>query len=176
MKLYYDLVHTDIEQIDVSRDVVLWNFLDFDHVNHFHTRSYHHCKVLGAAGNARFLEYGVKQFMGLPLVKKYVMWHNYIPPDTIQHISPGPFGGYNRVHIKFIETKDAQGRPHTRIEHSYRLPLPIFMKPFEWFFRWYMKKWNQILWEEDGSMLRRRQKVVDLGFKDYGADQPAPGA
>ena len=48
--------------------------------------------------------------------------------------------------------------------------LPIFLLPFKRFIDWYVEKWSAVLWDEDASMLFRRQKVLEAGFRDHPAD------
>jgi len=170
MKTTYEFVHTLIREVPASAKVVFWNFLDFVHPKYVHKRTFHHCKVLAHSGDVHLMEYGVYHFgRHLPFVKKYVMWHHFTPPDTLRHISAGPFGGYNRVHIKVTENNQGEGANlsrNTKIEHTFNVQLPILFKPFEKLIEKYMDHWSNVLWEEDLSIILRRQKVLDLGFKD----------
>lgn len=171
MALTYDFHYQRRESYAASMDVVIWNFLDFEHVNHFHRTSFAHCKVLARSGNVNYLEYGHRRLGKLPFwIKRVNMYHEFIPPNRIRHISIGPFGGYVRVNVSLRESTkviDGKESPWTDIDHRYRITLPFFMKPLEWYIKRYMNKWAEQLILEDGAMITRRQKVLSLGFKDY---------
>ena len=64
---HYNFHHSYINTIAAPRPVVLWNILDFSHVNWVHRRTYKYCKVLARSNQTTFLEYGVRTFFFLKL-------------------------------------------------------------------------------------------------------------
>ena len=164
---YYNFHHTIFQEAPVCKKVVIWNFLDFGHVNFVHKRSYKYVKVLAKYGNATFAEFGVNHGLNrfFPFTLRHVMWHQFVPPDTVMHISRTPFGTYSKVIVKIREFK-RDNKVFTRIEHSFYLHLPFFLLPFKKLVKWYMEHWSALLWEEDLAMCLRRQHALDKGFKD----------
>ncbi len=148
--------------------ILRWNMTDFGHVNWVHRRCYHHCKVLVHTGRVTLLEYGVNQFffLKLPIWFNTVMYHEIKTPNYIRHLSSSPLGGYTYTEMKMEEyIKD--NKVWTRIDHIYKMRASKFIHPF---LRWFIRRWTDVLWKEDYAMLERRNKVLNLGFKDHPED------
>ena len=168
---YYNYFHKIVHIAPVPQNVMIWNIIDFGHVNFVHKKTYKYVKVLAKHGNVTFLEYGVNQFLNrrIPIVIKHYMWHQYEPPGTVTHLSKSQFGTTMKVVIKATEfTKD--NKKYTEVEHSYSLRLPFFLKPFKKLVTHYIEKWGEILWQEDLNMCLRRHDAVEKGFKDNPMD------
>lgn len=167
----YNFEHTVIAEAPVRASIVLWNLIDFAHVNWVHRRTYKYCKVLAETGRVSLLEYGVKHFffLGLPLSFPVMMWHEYTPPHRVQHLSRSPWGSYTRVEIR-LEEFEKDNKIHTRVIHSYSTNLPWFLSSLKGLFRRYIELWAARLWEEDYGMMARRQKVLASGFRDHPLD------
>lgn len=164
---YYNYTHTEHQEAPVSKDVVIWNFLDFPHAPIVHKRSYKYCKILAKYGPVTFVEFGANNGLTrfLPITIKHLMWHQFIPPDTILHLSKSSFGTYLKVVAKVTEFK-RDDQVYTKITHTFNMHIPFFLLPFKSIITRYLKRWSKILWEEDLAMCLRRQKVLDAGFKD----------
>ena len=68
---------------------------------------------------------------------------------------------------KFTFTTKEKENGQTEIEMDYKFHLKglnIFYYPILNFF---IKKWNHKVWKEDLPLKKRRQMVLDLGFKDF---------
>lgn len=168
---HYNFKHTIVNIAPVSRPIVLWNLLDFSHVNWVHRRNYKYCKVLAESNLTTLLEYGVRMFffLGLPYSSALLMWHEYVPPGIVRHISRSPWGTYTKVEMVLEESSTPDG-VQTQLTHHYATHLPFFLLPFKRLFIWYIEAWSERLWQEDSGMLLRRQRVLQAGFKDHPAD------
>ncbi len=173
----YNFKHTLIQETPVPASIVIWNLLDFGHVNFIHRKCYHHCKVLARFGKSHLLEYGVNQFffMNLPISLRHLMWHEFVPPSTVRHISRSPWGSYTKAEVE-LEEFISGGKKHTRLYHSFFMhlspALSFLRKPIQW----YLEKWSEILWAEDMPMCLRRQRVLEAGFRDYPLEAEFKGA
>lgn len=167
---YYNFHHVVVNVAPVSRPIVLWNLLDFSHVNWVHRRNYDYCKVLAESPRVTLLEYGVRIFFFLGLKKSspVLMWHEFVPPGLVRHLSRGLFG-YTRVEM-VCEAIQVDGKEHCRLSHHYATRLPKILLPFKRIFNWYLNAWSDRLWAEDSAMLARRQHVLEMGFKDHPVD------
>jgi hypothetical protein len=173
----YNYSHTVVQKAAVPMSIVLWNMLDFSHVNWMHRKCYHHCKVLAEMGNVHLLEYGVNQFffLKIPFTLTYTMWHEFAPPNVVRHISRG-VSGYTKVEVVLKEEK-VGSEVYTTLHHTFFMRMPKLLKPLLVpIMDWYVEYWSKILWEEDSSMLYRRKKVLDVGFVDHPADLEYKGA
>ena len=167
----YNFTHTIVQTVPVSASIVMWNLIDFAHVNWVHRKTYKYCKLLAKTGSVYLMEYGVKQFFPLRLSFSFstLMWHEYISPFKIQHLSCTPWGTYNRVEVH-LEEFEERGQTHTRLTHIYHMALPKLLYPLKGFLRRYIEWWSEILWSEDSPMLIRRQRVLEAGFHDHPLD------
>ena len=169
----YNFRHTVVQRAPVPPEIVIWNMIDFAHVNWVHRKTYNHCKILAQRGNVHLLEYGVKQFffLRLPISFKYLMWHEYVRPNIVRHISRSPWGSYSRVEVVVNEIS-VGNEIHSEIHHTFYMNAPRFLHRV---ILAYVGKWSEILWEEDGAMLLRRQKVLQAGFDDHPVDTNVRG-
>jgi hypothetical protein len=168
---HYNFYHVISTVAPVPRNIVLWNVLDFSHVNWVHRRNYKYCKVLAESNRTHLLEYGVRMFffLRLPFSVPTLMWHEYVPPRLVRHLSRSAWGSYTRVEMEFDEFEQ-DGRTHTRLTHRYATHLPVFLLPFKKLMTWYLDAWSERLWAEDCAMLERRHRVLQAGFKDHPVD------
>jgi len=160
-----------IQEAPARASIVLWNLIDFAHVNWVHRKLYKYCKVLTESGHVTLLEYGVRFFFFLrvPLSFPVLMWHEYTPPYRVQHLSRSPWGGYTRVDVQ-LEEFQKDGKTHTRLTHAFYSSVPNFLLPFKSLFHRYLETWSARVWDEDYAMILRRQKALDCGFKDHPLD------
>ena len=168
---YYNFHHSYVNTISAPRPLVLWNILDFSHVNWVHRKTYRYCKVLAESKRTTSLEYGVRVFffLRLPLSSPVLMWHEFVPPNVVRHLSRSPLGSYTRTEM-ILEESEVDGQVQTRMTHNYSTRLPVFLLPVKGFFAWYLNAWSGILWNEDAAMILRRQRVLRNGFRDHRAD------
>lgn len=169
--VYYNFVHTIFNEAPVTKEVILWNLLDFGHVNFVHKTSYKYCKLIARSGNVSLVEFGANQLLTnkIPLVVKHLMWHQFVPPNRVVHVSKSGFSHYSKV-VMEVEQLERDGKPLSILKHSFYFRLPWFALPFKWVLIKYLERWNAILWAEDYEMCVRRQEVLDSGFKDSPMD------
>jgi len=168
---HYNFKHTIVNVAPVSRPIVLWNLLDFSHVNWVHRRNYKYCKILAESPRVTLLEYGVRMFffLKLPWSSPVLMWHEFVPPGVVRHLSRSAWGSYTKVEMTLEEKREGD-KVETTLTHHYATHLPAFLLPFKKLFAWYLDSWSDRLWKEDSGMLLRRQKVLETGFKDHPVD------
>jgi hypothetical protein len=97
------------------------------------------------------------------------MWHEYVPPNIVRHLSRSAWGAYTKTEM-IMDEFEKDGQLQTRMVHHYHSRLPFFLRPFKRLFSWYLDAWSKILWAEDAGILVRRQKVLQAGFKDHPVD------
>ena len=67
--------------------------------------------------------------------------------------------------FKFTTKEKENGQTEIEMDYKFHLKgLKIFYYPILNFF---IKKWNHKVWKEDLPLKKRRQMVLDLGFKDF---------
>jgi hypothetical protein len=174
---YYNFHHSYENTIAAARPLVLWNILDFSHVNWVHRRNYSYCKVLAETQRTHFLEYGVRGFffLGLPFSSPVLMWHEFVPPNVVRHLSRSPWGGYTKTEM-ILDESEVDGQLQTRMTHNYSTRLPAFLLPVKGLFALYLNAWSRVLWDEDAAMILRRQQVLRNGFRDHQANVEPFGA
>ncbi len=167
----YNIQHTVYQEAPARASIVLWNLIDFAHVNWVHRKLYKYCKVLSESGHVTLLEYGVRYFffLRLPISFPVMMWHEYTPPYHVRHLSRSPWGGYTRVDVR-LEEFEKDNKIHTRIIHAFYANIPNFLLPFKSLFQRYIELWSARVWGEDYALILRRQKVLDCGFRDHPLD------
>jgi hypothetical protein len=168
---HYNFHHTIVNVAPVPRPIMIWNLMDFSHVNWVHRRNYKYCKVLAESSSTTLLEYGVRVlfFLGLPFSTPLMMWHQYTPPNIVRHLSRSAWGSYTKVEM-ILDEIEQDGKPATRLTHRYATHLPFFLLPFKKLFTRYIEAWSERLWKEDEGMLLRRAQVLKSGFKDHPID------
>jgi len=168
---HFNFEHIEEMTTPYPMKLLIWNMMDFGHVNWVHRKCYHHCKILARTGRITLLEYGINQFffLKLPFYFNTLMYHELKAPNHIRHISKTLFGGYNRVEMIMNEFTE-NGQIHTKIVHRFEMSLPFFLNPFKFLLSKYISHWTKILWEEDLPMVIRRHRVLEAGFKDHPLD------
>lgn len=155
--------------IHVPKAFVMENILDFDHVNYVHRRCYAYCRVIARRHAVALLEYGVRHLPGLPFVTHYTMHHEYHAPDTVVHYArAGGRGPWVKSIMRVADLQTADG-PATEYHHVYERELPMWMQPFHGLLVRCIKRWTNILWEEDASIVERRFRLAQGGFQSRAA-------
>jgi hypothetical protein len=138
---------------------VIDNYLDFDHAEVLHDGGYAYTRLLHSAGNAHFLEYGVKLFC-FPI--KTVGWFQFVPPGRFVSHSKALFGTTDILVVTDVrEAGDA-----TSIDVVYTIRPPALFRPLRRVIERRLRRWNATVWEEDKALLLRRAKLLKMGFRD----------
>lgn len=162
----FRLNHKRTMTVDIPRQLIIDNILDFEHVNFVHKKCFAYSRVVAKTEHTTLLEYGVRHIPGWPLVTHYVMYHQYFPPDRIVHYSKPLRGRHWTKSVMYLKDISDESGPKTYYESTHEGLFPIFLKPFT---KWMLKLadyWADIVWKEDSALLRRRQKILASGFKD----------
>ena len=163
-----EIIHTVEREIDIPSWIVIENHLDLDHIPHVHKRCYKYASIITRyqrkdGYHVMLLELGAKPFTPLPLVINYTMFHQFIPPNKIIHYSkPKNSKRWTKCEITFYKKGDGK----TVEIHNHILNLPIIFFPFKKWIIKIIRRWSDILWEEDSQIMRDRHEAVSKGFKD----------
>lgn len=148
--------------MDVPREVVVWNYYDHEHVVGTHYKYYNHFKIIAEDQGWCLVE----RFYKLPIIHLRTssigfMWREN--ENLIRSIQFGKLGSSlnQELHIDDI------GKEACRVTSVYEMKVPFFMKPLEPLFKRVTKRWFDATWEEDAPMRIRRWKIWKLGFRDF---------
>lgn len=158
----YLITHKCERILNIKREIVIENYLDFDHVNFIHKKCYKYCKVIKRLKNITFLKYGVYHIPPIPFVSHYEMKHEFHKPDKILHYSKKP--GNNEIVMGEVYFEDLGNK--TKITQFHKFKLPIIFKPLEKLIIFLVNRWSKILWEEDKNMMEHREEFIFSGNKD----------
>jgi len=150
-----------IKKIKCSKAVAFWNYWDHEHLDQVHS-GYKTSDIMYDKNNFLFRIDQVR----LPIFSFIVI---KTPIFMVQHDESTlftfaiQFGCESKTTIKMKEID----KNITEIKMNYKFYLEgwrIVMKPF---LRVLIKKWNEKIWLEDLPVKLRRQKVLEMNFKDF---------
>lgn len=149
-------------EMDCSREIVIWNYFDHEHVVGTHYKYYSRFKILAEQNEWCLIE----RFYRLPIIGWKTSSTGFMAlehPGLIRSIQFGKFGLRldQRIHMKEL------GPDRCLVKSEYTLEVPFFVKPFEFLFRRITQKWFDQTWDEDAPMRLRRQRVWKLGFRNF---------
>jgi len=150
------------KEMDCSKEVVIWNYFDHQHVVGTHFKYYSRYKII-AEKNEWSL---VQRFYRLPIIGLKTSSYGYMWLENPNLIRSFQFGKMGMVMDQTIELKDL-GPDKCLVSTEYRLEAPGIFKPFEPLWRRITAKWFINTWDEDAPMRIRRQKVWKLGFRNF---------
>ena len=149
------------KEIECSAEVAKWNYWDHEHLDVIHG-GYKKVDILYDSNNFSFgmstLKIPVIPFLSArsPL---FLVQHD----ENTQFTFASQFGVLSKTTIK-IKPKT---RSSCKIGMNYKFYLNgwrIILKPI---LSRLIPIWNEKVWQEDFPVKLRRQKVVDMGFKDF---------
>lgn len=153
-------------EIDVSRDVCLWNTWDHEHLYFVH-KQFKFAKMLYEDSHVAFIRTRVKVPF-LPIYLNCLHTMTSLKNGDVLVIDTLPFGVLSKLEMRYISL----GPKKTRLHNLYSLDVPIFFYPIRNWAPKIIQKWNDINWAEDMPLKIRRQKAIDMGFRDfYGKDE-----
>ena len=150
-----------IKQIDCSREVAFWNYWDHEHLD-----------VVHGGYNKSDILYDRKEYMfrvdkiQLPILG---FLKPMTPIFTVQHDESTmityaiQFGVLSKTTIKI----ESLGKRKCEINMNYKFYLNGWRKLLKPILKILVPKWNEKVWIEDFPVKIRRQKVIDLNFKDF---------
>jgi hypothetical protein len=147
--------------INVSKEVCLWNTWDHEHLYFVH-KQFKNAKILIENQKSVVIETRLK----VPFIPfEFSCLHSLFEAEdrNVVVIDTLPFGAWVKLEMNYREI----GNKQTRLENNYRIYLPFYMAPLLPFLKSLIIKWNNINWEEDLPLKKRRQMALDLGFRDF---------
>lgn len=156
-----DILEIEIhKRVDCSKNVAFWNYWDHEHLDVVHS-GYKESNILYDKNNFMFRVDNIK--IPFPLIKFQT------PIFMVQHdentlytfaIQMGVISK-TTITIKSLKTSLCE------ITMNYKFYLNGWRKILKPFLKIMIPKWNEKVWLEDLPVKIRRQKVLDMNFKDF---------
>lgn len=155
------LEKTFVREIAVPRSVVLWNYLDLEHLRVVH-RGYVASELIYEDERVA-LEHLTLRVPYLPFVRSRSV-HFFVKnlPGEIIAWNIGLFGIPCATRI-ILEELEAE---HCRITTTYRFWLAGWRRLLAYVLPTMIRRWNDRIWDEDFPMRERRHRVLKAGFTD----------
>ena len=150
-----------IREVDVSRDVCLWNTWDHEHLYFVH-KQFQFARMLYEDSNVAFIRTKVK-IPFLPISLNCLHTMTALKNGDVMVVDTLPFGVLVKLEMQYIELEPKK----TQLINLYSLYLPIFFYPIKSLIPKIIQKWNDLNWLEDLPVKIRRQKAIDTGFRDF---------
>lgn len=150
-----------IKEADCSKEVAFWNYWDHEHLDIVHN-GYKKSDVLYDRKEYMFRLDEIK----LPLLRFLTP---LTPIFTVQHDDDTmityavQFGVLSKTIIKI----DSVSKKKCIIVMNYKFFLNGWRKVLRPLLRLLVPKWNEKVWLEDLPIKIRRQKMIDMNFKDF---------
>ena len=150
------------KEMDCSKEVVIWNYFDHQHVVGTHFKYYSRYKIIAEKNEWSLVE----RFYRLPVIGLKTSSHGFMYLENPNLIRSFQFGKLGMVVDQSIELNDL-GPDRCLVTTEYRLEAPGIFKIFEPLWRRMTAKWFINTWDEDAPMRLRREKVWKLGFRNF---------
>ena len=144
-----------------SKDVCLWNTWDHEHLFYVH-KQFNSAKILHENATCAVLETYIKMPF-VPIYMRSIHCLFEIKDRNVLVLDTMPFGIIARVEMIYDEISEKE----TKLTNNYSLNVPFIFYPLKPFIKYFIQKWNNENWLEDMPLKLRRQKAVDLGFRDF---------
>ena len=157
-----NIVELEIKkEINCSKEVAQWNYWDCEHVDVVHS-GYNSSHILYDKNNYMFGIHGVKIPL-LPFISTTTPIFMVQHDEDIQYSFTILFGVVSKTTIT-IKSLD---RAKCSITMNYQFYCNGWRKIFKPFIKYLMPIWNERVWQEDFNIKIRRQKMLDMNFKDF---------
>lgn len=150
-----------VRDVDVSREVCLWNTWDHEHLYFVHNQ-FKFAKMLYEDQNVAFIRTSIK-LPFLPIYINALHTMTSLKDGDVMVIDTLPFGILSKLEMRYIEL----GPKKTRLINTYTVDLPMVFFPFKSIIPRFIQNWNDINWLEDLPIKNRRQQAIDMGFTDF---------
>ena len=150
-----------VKQIDCSKEVAFWNYWDHEHLDVVHG-GYTQSDILYDKNNFMFrvdkIRIPVLKFLK-PLTPIFQVQHdeNTLITFAIQ---------FSILSKTTIGIRSIDGRK-CEINMNYKFYLNGWRKILKPLLKILVPKWNETVWLEDLPIKLRRQKMIDMNFKDF---------
>jgi hypothetical protein len=148
--------------MDCSKEVVIWNYFDHEHVVGTHYKHYDKFKIVAERDDWCLVE----RFYQLPIIGLKTSSYGFMYLENPNLIRSFQFGKGGLVLDQSMHLKDL-GPDRCLVTSEYRLTVPLLLKPLEPLWRKITQRWFIDTWDEDAPMRMRRQKVWKLGFRNF---------
>jgi hypothetical protein len=145
--------------MDCSKEVVIWNYFDHEHVVGTHYKYYNKFNIVAEKDDWTLVE----RFYRLPIIGLKTSSYGFMfmeSPNLIRSIQIGLVLDQT-IHLTDI------GPDRCLVATEYRLKAPFFFKLLAPLWKSITDRWFINTWDEDAPMRLRRQKVWNLGFRDF---------
>ena len=149
-------------EINCSANVAWWNTWDHEHLDAVHS-GYKKSDILYESKNFLFRVDDIK-IPGIPFLTSsntplFIVQHD----ENTQYTFAIQFGVLSKttITIKPIE------RTKCKINMNYKFYLNGWRKILRPFLKRLIPIWNERIWKEDYPVKMRRQKMIDMNFKDF---------
>lgn len=150
-----------VKEIKCSKKVAFWNYWDHEHLDIVHD-GYQKSDVLYDKKNFLFRIDQIK----IPLVP----FLKFMTPIFMVQDNDDDLLVYAiqmGVLSKTTITITSKSEKSCQIKMNYKFYLNGWRKILRPFLKKLIPKWNERVWQEDINLKLRRQKVKDMGFKDF---------
>lgn len=152
-----------IQEFDVSAAVAWWNYWDHEHVSIVHRGSYEDLQILHEDERTAIC---LTTFR-VPLLR-FIKSHSLDvmvqqDPRTLLVYNLGLLGVPSKTTIRVDEDREN----HCVFRMNYKFLLSGWTRVLGPFLPRLIEKWNDQVWQEDVPLKSRRQKVLELGFRDF---------
>ncbi len=145
--------------VTASPRLVIENFLDLDHLFYVHEGSFDYHRVIETGRLAGLVDMRTR-VLGIPVVHRE--WVQLLPPDRMLFRS-SLLGGMAELHV---DSRVLEQEGGTLLRTDYSFTPPWFLRPFRGLLLPVMQRIKERIWEQDVSVLVRRQKLRERGFRD----------
>ena len=149
------------KEIQCSKDVALWNYWDHEHLDVVHS-GYQHSDIMYDKKNYLFRVDSIKipfvPFLRF-LTPIFMVQHN----ENVHYSYAIQMGIISKTRI----TINPLSKSSCEITMNYQFYLNGWRKVLRPILKILIPKWNEQVWNEDYNVKLRRQKVLNLNFKDF---------
>jgi hypothetical protein len=150
------------KEMDCSKEVVIWNYFDHEHVVGTHYKYYNKFNIVAEKDDWTLVE----RFYRLPIIGLKTSSYGFMFMESPNLIRSIQFGKIGLVLDQTIHLTDI-GPDRCLVATEYRLKAPFFFKLLAPLWKSITDRWFINTWDEDAPMRLRRQKVWNLGFRDF---------
>lgn len=150
------------EEVPFPKGLIIWNYLDHEHVVGTHADHYRRVRILAEADDWCFSQRSAN-LPFIPLGLWATQFSHMPAADRMRSFHLGPLGLLLQQDFQFEDVE-----PHgCRVTVESRLAVPRIFGWLQPFFHRLMRRWFYSVWAEDTEMRARRLKVWQLGFRDF---------
>ncbi len=149
------------KEIDCSKDVAFWNYWDHEHLDIIHS-GFAEPHILYEDRNFMYRIDAVK-IPFIPFIKISTPMFMVQHDDNTLYTYTVQLGivSRNKITINEIDKQKSE------IIMNYKFLLKYWQLPFKNLLRKLFTKWNERIWNEDYPVKIRRQKILNMNFKDF---------